>query len=95
MSMSTGITGYRPKDAEWEKKKSAFQACQDAGIPIPEKLYEFFNGCDPVKEDLHSLEIPIEQAVRQVKGVDMRNIWEVDITKLPAGVRFIRFINSY
>lgn len=95
MSMSSDVTGFRPPDATFKKMVAAYKALVEANLPIPEELSEWFGERDPVEEQLEGIEVNIDEAVRRVGGVDMENIWEVDITKLPEGVRFIRFTNSY
>lgn len=56
MSMSTNVVGFRPPDAKWEKMKAIYDACETAGVSIPDEVDEYFNGEPPddagVKVDL-------------------------------------------
>ncbi len=92
MGMSTHINGYRPADDEWNRKKTAYAALKEAKIPIPKELERFFDYQDPTL--LSGMCVDIKDAVKELDG-NCSNIYEVDITKLPPGVRFIRFENSW
>ncbi len=43
MSMSIHVKGYIAADTDWDKKKQAYLACQEAGIDVPEELDDFFD----------------------------------------------------
>lgn len=93
MSMSSHIVGFRPPDAKWRKMKDAFDACEAADVPIPADVSRFFNHENP---DESGVEVPIERtdAVTEYRA-DMRDGFEIDLTKLPPDVKIIRFFNSY
>jgi hypothetical protein len=45
--MSTYVIGFRPPDAKWLKMKEVYDACEAAGISIPDEVDDFFNGEPP------------------------------------------------
>lgn len=98
MSMSSSVVGIRPPDKKWLEMKKVYDACLEANIPVPKKVDEFFNGEPP--DDL-GVEIPLgskygEQHKSTSKHEDeMEDGFLVDLDKLPEGVRYIRFVNSY
>lgn len=47
MSMSTSVVGFRPPDAKWKKMKAIYDACDEAGVSIPDEVDSFFNGEPP------------------------------------------------
>lgn len=93
MSMSSHIVGFRPPDAKWRKMKAAYEACDAAGLDIPDEVASFFNHEAP---DDSGVEVEIEdtKAVTEYSA-EMREGYEVDLTKLPPDVKIIRFFNAY
>lgn len=96
MSMRTHVIGIKPPDAQWKKMKAVYDACRDAGVYIPAEVAEFFGPDAPddagvvVEED----ELETSGALTAYKA-DMVDGFEVDVDKLPPGVKIIRFYNSY
>ncbi len=90
MSMSTHVVGFRPADAKWKEMKTIWEMCERAKIKIPDEVQKFFNGEAPGDKPGQEVEI-------NVKGWsdDSRQGYELDLTKLPKDVRFIRFYNSW
>lgn len=92
MGMSTHVVGFKPADETWKKMKNVWYACKVAGVAPPLEVDRFFNG-----------EAPDDAGVEVVLGKDCLKEWndegragyEVDMAKLPAGVKIIRFYNSY
>lgn len=93
MSMHTYLVAFHPPDEKWRKMKSVYDACVGAGVKAPDEVYDFFND-----------EKPDESGVKiDLKGHESVSLWsrdmevgfEIDISKLPKGVKTIRFINSY
>lgn len=93
MGMSTHVVAIRPADATWQRMKAAWDACVKAGVPIPEAVFEFFDGETP---DTSGVVIDIEYtpAVRKWQS-DMKAGFEVLLDELPDGVKIVRFYNSY
>lgn len=100
MGMSSYVVGIVPPDETWKKMKAAWDACEAAGIPVPEPVRRFFNGEAP---DPAGVVVPLGSAwkapeagsaVQPYKG-DAADGFEVDLAKLPPHVKRIRFVNSY
>jgi hypothetical protein len=89
MSMSTHIRGIVPPDETWQQMKAAWDACETAGVPIPDAVYDFFDGEPPDPEGV-VVSIPF----RDWKG-DMESGYEVDVADLPEHVKTIRFWNEW
>ena len=93
MSMSSGVVAFRPADEEWKRMKKVWDACKEANISPPDEVVDFFNDEFP---DKNGVRIDIERTECCKKySADMMDGFEVDITKLPKGVKIIRFYNSY
>lgn len=92
MGMSTHVVGFRQPDAKWQKMKDAWDACEDAGVPIPEAVSDFFDGENP--EDSPGMTVSLGSALTEWSG-NSRGGYEVNITKLPIGLKIIRFFNAY
>lgn len=101
MSMSMHVLAVKPADENYKRKAEAYRACKAARIPIPAELEEFFDGGEPdptgVTQHLgHGYTKPSElhPSVAKYKA-EMEEGFEVDITKLPEGTRFVRFYCSW
>jgi len=93
MSMSTFVKGFRPPDVKWDQMKSAWDACEAAGIDIPDDVSKFFGYEVP---DDAGIEIDLENhECCQEYNEDMRVGFQIDISKLPPNIKYIRFVNSY
>ena len=95
MGMNTHVVGFKPADEKWKKMKTAWDACERAGVEIPDEVLSFFNH---VKPDERGVEVEIEKldcvkAYRREGGG--ANGFEVDVKKLPPDVTIVRFYNSY
>jgi hypothetical protein len=93
MSMSTHIVGFKPPDDNWKKMKAIWDACEAGGVNIPEEVLSFFDGEKP---DEMGVEIDLEgdPCIREIEKESQQG-YEVDITRLPKAVKFVRFFNSY
>lgn len=92
MGMSMHVVGYRAPDEEWRKKVEAYRACLDAGVKVPDELDAFFQYEDPTGKP--GIEVPIKAAVSKLAENDLTG-YEVDLTKLPAGLKVLRFYASW
>jgi hypothetical protein len=92
MGMSTHVVGFRPADDEWYRKTAAYRACADAGVAIPAELETFFGGEDPL--DQPGYEVNIKAAVSPYSA-DSRSGYDIDLSKLPPGLKIVRVYNSY
>lgn len=92
MSMSTSIVGFRPPDEQWEKMKRVYESCVAAGVQIPADVDKFFDYDPPGTRP--GAEVDIEPAVTRFNE-QYRDGFQIDLSKLPKDVRFIRVVNSY
>lgn len=88
MSMSTGIFGLKPPDETWKKMKAIWDACKTAGIEPPDEVAEFFE--EEPDEKGQQAEIPHSEW-----SDDYRSGIEIEVAKIPKGVKIIRFYNSW
>lgn len=93
MSMSTYVVGFRPPDEAWLKMKAAWDACEQAGVDAPAEVMKFFDYDPP--QDKPGQDIKLGDAVRQLDPESPTRGFEVDIAKLPRGLQFIRFYNTW
>lgn len=93
MGMSTHVMGIRPADATFRKMRAVWDACDAAGITVPEDVLAFFNNERPDAEGV-VVEIEKSTAVKRWKLRDSEG-YEVDLTKLDPTVKIVRFYNSY
>ena len=97
MSMSTSVIGFKPPDAKFRKMLEAYQACENAGVPIPEEIDKFFNYEPPdetgVKVDLDD-DKKYKDAVYEY-GDDCAQGYEINLEKLPKDIKIIRVVNSW
>lgn len=106
--MSTSICGVRDLDGEFAKMVEVKSACENAKLPYPKELNDYFKrvtkqgsgsfsygageAADLLRESAE--EVDIKESVKGCGGVGTDG-WEVDLSKLPADVKAIRFKNSY
>lgn len=92
MSMSTHIVGFRQADEEWNNKKTVWETCEMAGVEVPQEVIDFFDGEAPA--DKPGMEVELSgDACKNYQG-EYESGFEVDVSKLPKGVQFIRFYIS-
>jgi len=96
MGMSTYITGFALPDAEWLRMKAIWDACKAGGVVVPVVVEQFFGYAapDPAGIKIQEADLLKSGAVKPYK-LECRDGYEVEISKLPANVKFIRFVNSY
>lgn len=93
MGMSTHVVGIRRPDETWKKMKAVWDACRAAGVDPPDEVLEFFNHEAP---DPAGIRVELEgNPCIQAYNDDMRQGFEVDISKLPKNVTSVRFYNSW
>ncbi len=93
MSMSTHVIGFRPPDEKWKKMKAVWDACQKAGIDVPKNVLEFFDGEDPHESGVM---VELGGTLCCSKYVsDGESGYEIDLSKLPDGIKTIRFFNAW
>ena len=93
MSMSTHVVGIVPADDKYNLMREIWELCTKAGIAPPDDVDDFFHGERPdgtgVQIDIKSLDAVESWSEEGASG------FQVDITKLPENIRFIRFFNSW
>lgn len=100
MGMSTHVVGIRPADERFKKMLAAYEACVAAGIEPPKSVQEFFNDERPdpsgVIVDLGSYyNNNGNHASVQIWREDNRDGFEIELDKLPDGIKIVRFYNSW
>ena len=98
MSMSMHVKVFRPGDAKWHRMKGAYDSCIAAGVPVPAEVNEFFNFETP---DEKGVEIELgapygknHECCTPYNG-NGESGFEIDIDKVPEGVKTIRFYCSW
>ncbi len=91
MSVSTHVYGIRPPDDTWRRMKAIWDACQAANIDPPEEVADFFDETSP---DPAGVIVALDTVAREWRD-DMKDGFEIDLADLPAGVKTLRFVNSY
>lgn len=93
MSMSINVVGFKPANQKWEEMSEVWNACNFAGVAVPKEVDEFFNGCEL---DAAGVKVELEGTpCCEVYSPEMKDGFEIDVTKLPKDVTIIRFWNSY
>lgn len=96
MSMSMHIYAVKPADENYKRKAQTWKACETAGIPVPKELRDFFGGEAPDPTGtLIDLGNDYDGSDHEsCMQLDDDNGWtfEIDITKLPEGARYVRVL---
>jgi hypothetical protein len=93
MGMSCHVVGFHPPDEKWRKMKEAYDACKKAGVDPPRTVEEFF-GYEPPDESGVEVKLKGTPCCKEYRA-EMRDGYEIDLTKIPKGLTVIRFFNSY
>lgn len=97
MSMSTHVVGFKAPDDVWHKMKAVYDACDHAGVNIPDEVGRYFNYEAPdytgVVVDLSTM-ANFKQLVTEWSD-DNRAGLQVNLELLPPGLTAIRFYNSF
>lgn len=96
MGMSTTIVGTRELDDDFKKLLKVKKACDDAGMNYPRELYDVLKYPEEKEEYLRREyeSVNIDCAIKQYSE-DATDVFEIDLSKLPKGVKKIKFRNSY
>lgn len=101
MGMSTYVQGFRVLNPEFEKMMEVKNFCDRNKVSLPKEVEQFFGkfSLDPeeyIREKMdQSLEVDIPKDAVDRDSEDSSEWIEVDLEKLPSGVKKIRFTNSY
>ena len=71
--------------------KAAYDACRDAGVSPPSDIWDFFDGEAPTD---NGMEVEIDEALSEYSE-DSSSGYDLDLSKLPKGIKIIRFYNSW
>lgn len=84
--MSYRVLGLLEKDQDYQNKLAAYEACIKARVCVPEEL-----------ENIHEEgEVDLIEAGKAVEsGGEGAHFFDVDIDKLPKGVKTVRFELSW
>jgi hypothetical protein len=88
--MSTYVQGVKPPDLKWKQMKAIWESCHAAQVEIPKEVRDFFNNEKPDKAG-----VVVDLEVKVDTTQEYKEIWEVDLDKLPKDIKIIRFIHSY
>lgn len=100
MSMSMHVQGIRPPDERWQQMRAIWNACDAAGLEIPEEVLEFFGHSEPdaagvvISLDYADGTGELHECVTEYNA-DMREGFVIDIDKLPKDVKLVRFMCCY
>lgn len=92
MGMSTHVVGFKPVDEKWIKFKAIWDSCLESNVVVPTEVKEYFDDEHP--GDSPGMEVDIFESYKEYTE-DMIEGYEIDLSKLPDGVQFIRVYNSY
>ena len=85
MSASYFVRGIMEPTDDYRKKYAASKACEEAGIEIPQQLWDYFNNDTPYYDGA-SIKIPFEK--QDGPGF---YVYEVDVKNLPPQVTKVQF----
>ncbi len=91
--MRTNIVGFRPPGPDWNKMKAIWDACEAADIPVPASVLHYFHHEKPDQSGV-TIDLEDDPAVSEYSA-EMEKGYEVDLSKLPDGIKIIRFYNSW
>jgi len=91
--MYSNVVFFRDKeDSQYQDYLKVFLACKKANIDLPKQIDDYFGG-DGLDNDIEEpLQISFEP--RKWTGNSAEGL-EIDIDKIPSGVKTIRFFNSW
>lgn len=94
MGMSTHVTGIRPASDKHRRMREIYRICREADMHPPTEVYDYFGdegGC-PIEDESVGLHVDVKS---REWNDDNGSGLEIDIADLPAGVKTIRFYNSW
>lgn len=98
MSMSMHVEGVRPGDEKWRQMKAVYDACEAAGVDIPDEVSKFFDYGSPDEKG-----VVLELGTRYGARHECCALWDegsregfaIDVSKLPEDVKIVRFFCSW
>lgn len=97
--MSMHVYGLRDRTSPAHLQKVAvLKACQEAGVQLPKELDDYFKvdgrKLECVSPD-DAITIPLRTPVTSPYVAHSETGYDVDLDKIPQGVKTIRFCNSW
>jgi len=97
------IDGIKPPDKEWLKMKTVYNSCNEAGVPVPGEVLDFFDNEPP---DALGVLVPLAEqndgdldeskpCVEKYDAEEMSYGMELDLAKLPKDIKILRFTWIY
>lgn len=90
MGMLTHVVGIIPADEKYELMKTIWELCKKAGIEPPSEVSDFFDGEEP---DGTGVIVTLNADCAEQWSTDDAWCIQVDVSKLPEHVRYVRFYN--
>jgi hypothetical protein len=94
MSHSLHVCGIKPPNATWKKMKKVWDACEEAGIGIPDNVMDFFNSETPDEKGVIVDQDDLGEAVVD-HNAEMVSGYDVDLAELDKDIKILRFYVSY
>ena len=91
MSMSMHLVGIKPADETWKKMKDVWDACDSAGIKVPDSVLAFFKN-EPPDDD--GVTVDLSDDGFDWKG-DMEEGYTVILSDLDPTIKKLRFYCSW
>ena len=88
------VQGFKAPDDKWFKMKQVWDSCRQAGIDPPEEVQRYFEWEKPDPTGV-LVELQQTECCQEWSDHDVCEGYQIDISKLPAGVTHIRFVCSY
>lgn len=93
MSMSTHVHGILECDRKFKRMKKIYDACVENNTDIPEEVERYF-GEEPPDDKGIVIDLARTKCCKEY-GMDGEDGFEIDLTKIPSGVKIIRVFNSW
>jgi len=91
MSTSLGFFGLKPHNEHHRKMKAILDACEAANIDPPEEVQDFFDGePDAVHGVVVSMDAMDKAGALTEYRDDCREGYDIEIAKLPPGIKVLR-----
>ena len=95
--MSLHVDGLVPKDEKWKKMEAAWDACEAAGVEVPDEVSDFFDGERPKDDELgRSMNLDRDaDCCCQWNDGRGRAGFTVALADVPEQITHLRFYASY
>ena len=87
------IIGFKLPDTKFKKMKGVYDACVKAGINVPDEVMCYFQD-EPPDDNGVIIELNKHLAVKKY-NTEMKDGFDVDLTKLDPDIKVLRFYHSY